>query len=120
MDPFPGRPSDLEALIIKVAYPSVVNPGQMAELWDRMGEVAPIPIREDDLPKMSVRLVDRWLKDGLVRRSFRFRDHILDNIWKTVLLQFQLLREIPRPQLSYPASSFKIVFSNGSQEVHRV
>ena len=56
MDPFPGRLSDFEALIIKVAYPSVVDPGQMVELWDRMGEVAPIPIQEHNLPKMSVRL----------------------------------------------------------------
>ena len=31
--PFPGRLSDFEALIVKVAYPSVVDPGQMVELW---------------------------------------------------------------------------------------
>ena len=42
--PFPGR-LRFWALIITVALSSVVNPGQMVELWDRIGKIAPIPIQ---------------------------------------------------------------------------
>lgn len=90
-----GKLSSFEALVIKIAPLSPVDPGQYNLLW---GEIADLVhfLREEPLPEVTIRLTGSWSQDPFTYQCSQFRGNFRSDT-ETMLMQFRLLsREVPK------------------------